>query len=94
MTSALVKCLKATGITPIWSGMYKRFGFDAFKCHWNHKVNVYLFKVNELQEKERIHACMLLGGLMTRIRMIGTMRSARLLVIRIYLSPLLLPVFE
>ena len=35
----------------------------AFKTHGNHKVNARLFKVYELQAKERIHACMLPGGL-------------------------------
>ena len=53
----------ATGITPTSSGTYKQFSFDTFKSHGNHKANAHLFKVYELQEKERIHACMLLGGL-------------------------------
>jgi len=63
LKSALVKCFQATGITPTSSGTYKQFRFDTFKSHGNHKTNAHLFKVYELQEKERIHACMLLGGL-------------------------------
>ena len=62
LKSALVKCFQATGITPT-SGTYKKFSFDTFKSRGNHKANAHLFKVYELQEKERIHACMLLGGL-------------------------------
>ena len=41
----------------------QQFSFDTFKSHGNHKSNAHLFKVYELQEKERIHACMLFGGL-------------------------------
>ena len=63
LKSALVKCFQATGITPTSSGTYKKFSFDTFKSRGNHKANAHLFKVYELQEKERIHACMLLGGL-------------------------------
>ena len=62
LKSALVKCFQATGITPTSSGTYKQFSFDTFKSHGNHKANAHLFKVYALQEKERIHACMLLGG--------------------------------
>ena len=63
LKSALVRCFQATGITPTSSGTYKKFSFDTFKSHGNHKSNAHLFKVYELQEKERIHACMLFGGL-------------------------------
>ena len=62
LKSALVKCFQATGITPTSSGTYKQFSFDTFKSHGNHKANAHLFNVYALQEKERIHACMLLGG--------------------------------
>ena len=63
LKSALVKCFQATGITPTSSGTYKKFSFDTFKSRGNHKANAHLFKVYELQEKEKIHACMLMGGL-------------------------------
>ena len=47
---------------PYFVGHVQEFSFDTFKSHGNHKANAHLFKVYELQEKERIHACMLLGG--------------------------------
>ena len=48
---------------PYFGGDIQDIQLAAFKSQGNHKVNSHLFKVYQLQEKERIHACMLLGGL-------------------------------